>query len=40
MGWTIIDADKNRYEIPDINALDNSSRATFYGRIHWGTHEK
>lgn len=40
VGWTIIDADKNRYEIPNIDELDADSRAVFYSRIHWGTHEK
>ena len=40
VGWTIIDADKNRYEIPDISALDSASRAVFYSKIHWGTQEK
>jgi len=39
VGWTIIDADKNRYEIPDIRQLDNTSRSVFYAKIHWGTHD-
>jgi len=39
VGWTIIDSDRNRYEIPDIDALDAASRRIFYSHIHWGTHE-
>jgi hypothetical protein len=39
IGWTIIDADKNRYEIPDMRKLDSASRSIFYAKIHWGTHD-
>jgi hypothetical protein len=40
IGWTIIDTDKNRYEIPNISQLDPASRAMFYSKVYWGTHHE